>query len=379
MPDFVVAGEPGVVLTRAGVMRTRAGVFTQVSDSLAAVTTGGWSGRAADRFADRFEVEPVRWAQASEGFVTAAAALEQYAQTLSWAQEQAGWARDEWERGEQATVSARADYEADVAAGRTEKAAWEVDNGPGTFTLTVHPFTDPGEPIRAGAVSTHQDTLAQLQTAAHTCAAGVRAGCAHAPDKRNWAQSGFAFVGGVFAGAGEAVWDLAQLGFRFSPAGMIYEMTRLATGELTPEEMAAKWQLRAETAQGLLTALREDPIGFGKNMGKSLLDWDTWADDPARALGHLVPDAIAAAFTAGTATAVTRGASATSAFARHADDLANGVPGSPRDPGGAVEPTAEPVPPRRSVAPIHGQHPGEGGLLRRRPAWCTRCGRDRVV
>jgi hypothetical protein len=30
------------------------------------------------------------------------------------------------------------------------------------------------------------------------------------------------------------------------------------------------------------------------------LDWDTWADDPARAIGHLVPDAVAAVATAGT-------------------------------------------------------------------------------
>ena len=61
-------------------------------------------------------------------------------------------------------------------------------------------------------------------------------------------------------------------------------------------------------AQGIYTGLTTDPIGFGKELGKSLLDWDTWADDPARAIGHLVPDAIAAVATAGTGALATRGA-----------------------------------------------------------------------
>jgi hypothetical protein len=61
-------------------------------------------------------------------------------------------------------------------------------------------------------------------------------------------------------------------------------------------------------AQGIYTGLTTDPIGFGKELGKSLLDWDTWADDPARAIGHLVPDAVAAVATAGTGALATRGA-----------------------------------------------------------------------
>lgn len=58
---------------------------------------------------------------------------------------------------------------------------------------------------------------------------------------------------------------------------------------------------------GIYTGLSTDPVGFGQNLGKSLLDWDTWADDPARAIGHLVPDAIVAVATAGTGAIATRG------------------------------------------------------------------------
>lgn len=94
---------------------------------------------------------------------------------------------------------------------------------------------------------------------------------------------------------------------------------------MTPEELAARYVLTWETAQGLWTAMASDPWEFGKSVGKSVLDWDTWTDDPARALGHLVPDAVAAVFTAGSSAAVTRGGSALGALGRHADDFADGL------------------------------------------------------
>ena len=81
----------------------------------------------------------------------------------------------------------------------------------------------------------------------------------------------------------------------FSPVNMVIDSYKLATGDLTPEELMKKYELSAESAwdmaTGIYTGLTTDPIGFGKELGKSLLDWDTWADDPARAIGHLVPDA----------------------------------------------------------------------------------------
>ena len=81
-------------------------------------------------------------------------------------------------------------------------------------------------------------------------------------------------------------------------------------------------------AKGIYTGLTTDPIGFGKELGKSLLDWDTWADDPARAIGHLVPDAIVAVATAGTGALATRGAKGGARRDRRA-----GRPQPPRQPG----------------------------------------------
>ena len=41
-----------------------------------------------------------------------------------------------------------------------------------------------------------------------------------------------------------------------------------------------------------MSAVRTDPDGFGENVGRAVLELDTGADDPARAVGHLVPDAV---------------------------------------------------------------------------------------
>lgn len=146
-----------------------------------------------------------------------------------------------------------------------------------------------------------------ISTTQRTC---VRAGCADAPEEPHWWESGLRFVGGVFEGAGEAIWDLLTM-VPFSPVNLVIDAYKLASDDLTTEELATRYELAGEDAldmaQGIYRGLREDPLEFGKNLGKSLLDWDTWADDPARALGHLVPDAIAAAATAGTGALATRG------------------------------------------------------------------------
>jgi hypothetical protein len=178
------------------------------------------------------------------------------------------------------------------------------------MTLTIIPFQDPGDAIRDGATTELASAKADLESAAHLCASGVRAGCAAAPEKRKWYESVGAAVGGFLKGAGEALMDLGELAnWLVNPIGALtMSLLEDAQSGMTAEEIAAKWELKGEDAQGMLDALQEDPLEFGKNLGKAMLDWDTWSDDPARALGHLLPDAIIAFFTAGSGTLATRGA-----------------------------------------------------------------------
>ena len=308
MPDFTIEGNPGAIRSKVSTMRSKGEMFVSTGDGLSKVTTDGWRSRAGDRFRAKFETEPQRWYDSGDGFTRAASALDAFADALDDAKRRASWAKGEYARGEQVTSDARSAYDADVSRAR-DKAHAAAAAGQ-TVTLTIVPFHDPGEAVRAGALKEYADAKSDLEGAARSCASGVRAGCDAAPEKRKWYEKVGAAVGGFLQGAGEALMDLGKLAaFVANPATFLVNdmMGDIGSG-MTAEEISAKYQLKLDDAKGMLDALQEDPVGFGKNLGKAMLDWDTWSDDPARALGHLVPDAIAAVFTAGGGAAATRGA-----------------------------------------------------------------------
>ncbi len=271
-------------------MEQKGQLFYDTGDALAKIDVSGWTGRAADEFREAHDLEPDRWIKSGNGFRKAAAGLTTYAGALEDAQRRAAEAEAEYERGQRESESARTQYDSYMGRMRSYWASGGTDQ--------AEPFVDWGDPIQQEALRTMQAVRSDLDQAAHTCAGQVRAGCADAPEEPNWLESGLKFVGGILEGAGEAVWDLLTM-VPFSPVNLVIDGYKLASGDLTPEELAKKYELSVENAvdmaQGIYTGLTTDPVGFGKNLGKSLLDWDTWADDPARAIGHLVPDAIAAA------------------------------------------------------------------------------------
>lgn len=303
MPDFEIEGNPSNIRAKAVTMEQKGQLFYDTGDALARIDVSGWTGRAADEFREAHDLEPERWIASGNGFKKAAAGLRTYAGELETAQSRADWARGEYERGQGESANARTSYDSYMGRMRTY---WS-----GGGTDQAQPFVDWGSPIQQDALTELDAARADLDNAAHVCAGEVRAGCADAPEEPNWLESGLTFVGGIFEGAGEAVWDLLTM-VPFSPVNLVIDHYKLATGDITPEELMKKYELSAENAwdmaTGIYTGLTTDPIGFGRELGKSLLDWDTWADDPARAIGHLVPDAIAAVATAGTGALATRGA-----------------------------------------------------------------------
>ena len=303
MPDFVIEGNPGNVRAKALTMEQKGQLFYDTGDALGKIDVSGWTGRAADEFREAHDLEPDRWVKAGNGFRKAASGLTTYAGALEDAQRRAAEAKAEYERGERESASARTQYDSYMGRMRSYWSSGGTDQ--------AEPFVDWGDPIQQEALGALDAARADLDNAAAVCAGEVRAGCADAPEEPNWLESGLKFVGGIFEGAGEAVWDLLTM-VPFSPVNMVIDSYKLATGDLTPEELMKKYELSAENAwsmaQGIYTGLTTDPVGFGKELGKSLLDWDTWADDPARAIGHLVPDAVAAVATAGTGALATRGA-----------------------------------------------------------------------
>nr|WP_162872766.1 DUF6531 domain-containing protein [Austwickia chelonae] len=290
-------------------MRAEASTFDAVANHLERISADGWTGRAADRFRERFTAEPGRWRDAAAGFRAAAGALEAYAESLRSAQATAKACAAEHVRGDQVSRDARAMYDADVARARGEKMEWEAAHGPGSFTLRLAPFVDPGDAIRAGAVGSFSAARAQLDRSAQACAQEVRSGCAAASPERNWLAEANHFMGSMVGGTWEALQEInkltnvSRLGWEF----LGKDMLGVASGDLTLEEAAMKKQLMVEDGLSMLAAAREDPVGFAKQVGAAVVDAKTWKDDPGRALGRLLPDAALTIASGGAGAAVKGG------------------------------------------------------------------------
>ena len=160
----------------------------------------------------------------------------------------------------------KAEYDKSVEEGYRKKAEWESQNGPGTYTLTIEPFQDPGEAQRNKAVTDYFDLCDQMKAHGSTAAAAVRSSCDGADAARNWLESGLAFAGDMLLGAFESLKEtsdfITNIQYGFLIRG-ISDLSKLATGELTQEEWIAKTALPAQEAKAVMNAAYSDPKAFG--------------------------------------------------------------------------------------------------------------------
>src|SRR3954451_15326149 len=107
-PKQLVPGNAANITATAQALRTRAGELEQAGVGLSrSDTTEGWSGPAGDAFRGKFHGQPRSWLTAGDSFLDAAAALDTYASTLTWAQGQAQQAINDWNDAQAATNLAK--------------------------------------------------------------------------------------------------------------------------------------------------------------------------------------------------------------------------------------------------------------------------------
>ncbi|MDT7570252.1 MAG: hypothetical protein QOE05_426 [Actinomycetota bacterium] len=233
-----------------------AGGACDAARALRRIDTGEWVGPAGDAFRAAIGELPDKLERGQSAFARAATALADYARVLREAQADAA-----------AAIRRHADGEAATARWRAQPDAPPHDPGADDRVAAEHILT---------AARDRVDTFAR-RTA--TVLDDARHGAPHEPGLLSKAVRA---VGSFFAGAGEATWGLAEFAFKMSPTYAL----------LDPEGFVDNLE---DLGKGLVYGV-EHP----KELGKAVLDWDTWADDPARALGHLVPDLLLAIATAGT-------------------------------------------------------------------------------
>lgn len=267
-PLALVPGSVASVTQDSDALATTAEKLAAAEGGLAHLDVSGWEGEASDRARERLSALRTRISDASSSLVRASVALSMYADVLDWAQRQAQVAIAEWDRG---SVCTAADSEASLLPGPSA--------------------------VQQAAQRRLTDARGSLRIAGQQAADALAAATASAPRP-----------GGFWNGAGEqwshfwhGAWEPVQ-----GMAVLAWEQNQIRA-VIDPQGWLDD---RIALIAGLWASL-QDPQQFAKD----LLDWDTWANDPARAAGHLVPDALLGLLTAGTGTAASRGASTASRVA----------------------------------------------------------------
>lgn len=154
-----------------------------------------------------------------------------------------------------------------------------------------------------------------------TAAAAVRSSCDGADAARNWLESGLAFAGDMLLGAFESLKEtsdfITNIQYGFLIRG-ISDLSKLATGELTQEEWMAKTALPAQEAKAVMNAAYSDPKAFGGAVVESLFNVDKFKDEPAKAIGGLLPDVALAALSGGSSEAASVASKTASSASRTA-------------------------------------------------------------
>jgi hypothetical protein len=239
---------------------------------LRSMDSGGWIGEAADAFWSSVGDVLKKLGDAAAAFQEAVFALRTYTAVLREAQ--AGVRRA-------LSLLDQADTESRGWAARN--AAVVIENITAPYTGVVVPTSpeDPGEALRQQAHTLITEAKGRVAAAARHAADQLAMAAEHAPDKPGFLSRSWHVVSEVAGGAAESVTGMATFTFKLSPAYAI----------INPDGYV-------ENGVGLVKGLAygaTHPVDFAK----AILDWDTWAESPGRALGHLLPAVALAVASAG--------------------------------------------------------------------------------
>lgn len=260
-PRALVPGDPAAIVDNVVAVRARGEAMATAADGLHAIDTYAWTGPAADRFREKFSYEPGRWRQAADAFENAAVALDSYADTLRWAQEQATEAIRLWDSGQAKTDQARQQHDTDT---RAAEEANQHNSAHGHPPVPMPVFSDPGEGDRQAARELLARARQQLTEVGDRTGATLQQLGDTAPEQSFWGDVGdfFGAVGSGIAEFGKGLWDAGAA-------------TVEAVGDLITDPVGTI----ASSVANLVT----NPV----DVLKGIVAWDTWSESPGRAIGQI--------------------------------------------------------------------------------------------
>lgn len=299
----VIPGDPASVAELSSQLRSLGDAFERVAGGYRRLDTSSWTGKAADAARDQLDLAPRQWTRAADAFGEAGTAVAEYQRVLAECQPRAERAKQQLDQAMDSSKAARQQHNDAVDAA-------EAGTGP-----PPTPFSDP----YAGQIAEARRTIAQCQQAVAEAgaraAAAVRRAAESAPDEPGlltklrqggmdaMQQAGRAagnMAAGVFDGV-KGIASVARVASPFDPQMLLDPVGKVE-------------------AMGTMTAsVGGTVVGLVTNPGQTvstLVDAETWQNNPAKAAGKLIPDLALGAVTGGGGAAASRGASTASRAAQ---------------------------------------------------------------
>ncbi|KAA5832596.1 putative T7SS-secreted protein [Saccharopolyspora hirsuta] len=351
-PQDVIPGDPVTVAEIGDHLTTLGTAFERAGRGIKSIDSGGWTGQAGDAFRENFlDRAPGEWLKAADAFSDAGKAVMDYHRVLATEKPRAQRAKEELDRANEASEAATAKHNAAVEAYNSGGSG----SAPGAFV-------DPGAEARERAQREIAAAKAAVQEAGDRAAKAVTNAAMSAPA----APSKLSQLGAQIADVGQLIggtlYDIGA-GAVEGVVGTVTGVVGLGVGlgkayfystpgvQFVDPEGYAKFN---ETAATTIQSVIENPW----QAVKTVVDVDGWKENPARAMGSMVPDAVGSiAGGAGIATKVIKStdritdvadtAGDISRTADRAGDLGRHAPDN-SPPWGDID---SPPPPRAPEAP----------------------------
>ncbi|MFE6282252.1 putative T7SS-secreted protein [Streptomyces sp. NPDC057877] len=294
----LVYGSPDKIRGTASKLRAFQSAFDSAGEGLKGMDSSRLKGETAEALRTAVRTQPPKWFTGADACEDAAAALEAFASTVTWAQGQAQTAIDKWQDGVKASEDAANAHRKKVDDYNSAVDRYNAQPADKRDPSTLPPkpaatFEDPGKKLMQDAQDILAEARKQRNTAAETARTAVRAARDKAPAKPSYAEQlrdglGEAQIMGDHVGGGIIKGTAGLLNFVRSVNPMDpYNLTHPAEYATSLNSLAA----------GLVVAAN-DPVGTGRQMVSDFMK------DPYEGFGRLIPDLALTAATGGGGAAV---------------------------------------------------------------------------
>ncbi|WP_416978802.1 putative T7SS-secreted protein [Streptomyces sp. T028] len=294
----LIYGSPGKLDATATKLRAFQTAFDTTGDGLKGLDSSQLKGETAEALRTAVGTQPPKWFTGADACEKAAAALEAFAGTITWAQGQAQTAIDKWKEGTKASEDAADAHRKKVDDYNSAVDRYNAQPADKRDPASLPPrpaatFDDPGKTLMQDAQDLLADARKQRNSAAETARTALRAARDLAPPKPSYAEQ----VGdglqefqimGDHVGGGLVKGTAGILNFVRSVNPMDpYNLTHPAEYAMSLNSLAA----------GLVVAAN-DPVGTGRQLVGDFMK------DPAEGFGRLLPDIALTVATGGGGAAV---------------------------------------------------------------------------